>query len=98
MILPFFPALTSGHMAELRVPRIADCMSRDRFHDIKSHLSLESAEEDGPPVPPTSPAFDRCKKVRPALDLLSANSKRFVKVGRNVSVDEMMVLCKGALA
>lgn len=70
-------------------------MSRDRWHVIKWCLSAVDPGEDAPRTPPTSGHHDRCWKARPFLQALAHGSRASVQVGRTVTLDEMMVKCKG---
>jgi hypothetical protein len=70
-------------------------MSRDRWHQIKWALTCTSDELDRPVVPEHDPGFDRCWKIRPALQALIEAGHATVKQGRNISLDEAMVKCTG---
>lgn len=67
-------------------------MRRERWHDIRSSLALTPAT--GAPVADGG-SVDRCWKVRLALTELQRACLRYVKPGKSVVVDEMMVKCKG---
>jgi hypothetical protein len=70
----------------------SDVMRRERWHDIKACLALT---DKGVAAPVVDGVVDRCFKVRLALSELDGACQRWVKVGRIVTIDEMMVKCKG---
>ena len=70
----------------------SDVMHRERWHDIKACLALTGK---GIAAPVVDGVVDRCFKVHLALSELDAACQRLVKVGRVVTIDEMMVKCKG---
>lgn len=70
-------------------------MSRDRWHHIKWCLTVIDEEADAPKVPATDPTYDRLWRFRPFLTGLEQAFSAAVKPGVEVSLDEMMVKCKG---
>jgi hypothetical protein len=70
-------------------------MSRDRFLLILANLCFVSSKT--PPVDAAreDPRFDRLFKIRPLLDPILACCKCLYRMGKEVSVDEMMVKCRG---
>ena len=75
----------------------SEFMSRERWHVIKTCLTAIDEESDAPAVAENDPTFDRLWRIRPVLSRINATFKRIGKPGREVSLDEMMVKCKGAL-
>lgn len=70
-------------------------MSRDRWHRIRWNLAVTDPELDAPDAAPTSVSYDRLWKIRPVLEALSKGCTATAKPGRNVTLDEMMIKCKG---
>lgn len=78
--------------AAFGVPNFGTVMSRDRWHAIKAELDVSDATGG---AGTGAGVDDKCHKVRVALEQLSKACRWWVKVGRFVVVDEMMVKCKG---
>ena len=64
-------------------------MSLNRWQNIKSHLKISNPETD----PPDS-NNDFLAKVRDLLDCFRAACRRWIRPGRDVSVDEQLIQCK----
>ena len=68
-------------------------MSRDRFKLILKFLHFN----DNSTYDPNDPDRDRLHKVRPFLDLIRNRFQRVYKPGKNLSVDESLILFKGRI-
>ena len=68
---------------------IKKAMSLNRWQDIKSHLKISNPETD-----PPDGSDDFLAKVRPLLDHFRAACRRWIRPGRDVSVDEQLIQCK----
>ena len=64
-------------------------MSQNRWQNIKSHLKISNPETD---PPDGSDVF--LAKVQPLLDHFRAACRRWIRPGRDVSVDEQLIQCK----
>jgi hypothetical protein len=70
-------------------------MTRDRFLQILACLCFTSDIAPSPDVPRNDPRFDRLFKINPILAPVLASCKALYHMGKEVSVDEMMVKCRG---
>ena len=79
----------------LRVPAIADVMSRNRFQKLSQYFHLNDnskAKAKG------EPGYDPLFKVRPLLDLVTNNSRAHYNPGKDISLDEAMIKFNGRLS
>jgi hypothetical protein len=67
-------------------------MTRDRWKLIKSNLCFSGPE---PNMPPNDPARDKMYRVRELLTQFVTTSKKLMRPGRVVAMDEAMVKCTG---
>ena len=72
-------------------PAFSKIMKRDRFYLILKFLHFNNNET----VDPENP--DRLHKVRPLIELLRERFRKVYSLGKNLSVDESLVLYKGRL-
>ena len=72
-------------------PAFSKIMKRDRFYLILKFLHFNNNET----VDPENP--DRLHKVRPLIELLRERFRKVYSPGKNLSVDESLVLYKGRL-
>ena len=79
----------------LRVPAIADVMSRNRFQKLSQYFHLS---DNSKAVPKGQPGYDPLYKVRPLLDLVMENSHTHYNPGRDISIDEAMIKFNGRLS
>lgn len=79
--------------AGLGIAGISQVMSRDRFVMIKANIRFATRSE-APHVSKSSGRYDRLFKIRPLLDKLEAVSRDNYRLGRWLTVDEMLVFTK----
>lgn len=68
---------------------VFQAMSLNRWQNIKSHLKISNPETD-----PPEGSDDFLAKVRDLLETFRAASRRWIRPGRDVSVDEQLIQCK----
>lgn len=68
-------------------------MSRDRFVTIKAHVRF-AMRSDAPHVSKSDGRYDRLFKIRPLLDKLTAVCAALYRLGRWLTIDEMLVFTK----
>ncbi|KAK7105748.1 piggyBac transposable element-derived protein 4-like [Littorina saxatilis] len=78
----------------LRVPAIADVMSRNRFQKLSQYFHLN---DNSKAVPKGQPGHDALFKVRPLLDMVTNNCRAHYNPGRDISIDEAMIKFNGRL-
>ena len=79
----------------LRVPAIADVMGKGRFQKLSQYFHINDnlkAAVKG------QPGYDPLFKVRPLLDTITENSRKYYFPGRDISVDEAMIKFNGRLS
>lgn len=79
----------------LRVPAVADVMSRNRFNKLNQYFHLNNNHDA---VQKGNPGYDPLFKVRPLLDLVHGNSTKHYHPGQDISIDEAMIKFNGRLS
>ena len=76
-------------------PIFSEVMNRDHFHLLSKFLHFNDNKDPG--YDPKDDNRDRLHKVRPFLDLMRMQMRTVYSPGRELSVDESLVLFKGRL-
>ena len=79
----------------LRVPAVADVMSRNRFYKINQYFHLN---DNAQAVAKGEPGYDPLYKVRPLLDAVLKNSRTHYHPGQDIALDEAMIKFNGRLS
>lgn len=79
----------------LRVPAIADIMSKGRFQKLSQYFHLN---DNRAAVPKGQPGYDPLFKVRPLLNVVLENSRAHYSPGQDISIDEAMIKFNGRLS
>ena len=79
----------------LRVPAIAEVMSRNRFNKLNQYFHVN---DNSKAVPKGEPAYDPLFKVRPLLNTVLENSRAHYYPGKDISIDEAMIKFNGRLS
>ena len=76
-------------------PIFSKVITRNRFYEIARFSHFNNNED--PNYDANDPDRDRLHKVRPVVDLLNERCKNVYSPGKNLSVDESLILFKGRL-
>ena len=79
----------------LRVGAVADVMPKNRFEKISQYFHLS---DNSKAVGKGEPGYNPLYKVRPLLDLVSANSHAHYYPAKHISIDEAMIKFNGRLS
>ena len=79
----------------LRVPAIADLMSRNWFNKLNKYFHLNNNSDA---VEKGKPGYDPLFKVQPLLNLVHDNSAAHYHPDQDISIDEAMIKFSGRLS